>query len=83
MWKKDKRYHVSEKPFDENLAESRKIWELKKDAHYSYALFAVHTSIIEKGWFDAKFIKRLRHNKWVATPGFFQSDLTRNVKLDH
>ena len=25
MWKKDKRYHVSEKPFDENMAERRKV----------------------------------------------------------
>ena len=29
MWKKDKRYHVFEKPFDENMAERRKIWGLK------------------------------------------------------
>ena len=30
IWKKDKRYHVSEKPFNENMAESRKVGEPKK-----------------------------------------------------
>ena len=30
MWKKDIRYHVSEEPFDENMAESRKVGNSKK-----------------------------------------------------
>ena len=30
MWKKDKRYHGSDKPFKENMAESKKVGELKK-----------------------------------------------------
>ena len=30
MLKKDKKYHVSEQPFDENMAKSRKVGELKK-----------------------------------------------------
>ena len=53
IWKKDKRYHMSEMKFDENIAESRKMDELKKDEHHSFVSFVVHTSIIEKGWIDA------------------------------
>ena len=49
MWKTDKKYHLSEKPFDENVAERRIVGELKKDGHYSYVSFVNHTSIIEKG----------------------------------
>ena len=30
IWKKDKRYHVFEMSFDENMAESRKVGEIKK-----------------------------------------------------
>ena len=33
IWKKNKRYHVSEKPFNENMIESRKLGELKKSVH--------------------------------------------------
>ena len=61
---------MSEKPFDENMAERRKVGELKKDGHYSYVSFVVHTSIIEKSWIDAKFSQGLKHNKWVAIPDF-------------
>ena len=82
-WKNDKRYHVSEKPFHENMAESRKVGELKKDAHYSYASFLVHRLIIEKGWINALFLMGLKHNTWVAIPGVFQNGLTQNVKMDH
>ena len=55
MWKTDKRYHVSEYPFDENMAERRKVGELKKDAHYSYVSFVVCSSIIKKILIDINF----------------------------
>ena len=48
MWTKEKRYHLSEKPFDENMAKSRKVGELKKVAQYSNVSFVVQTSITEK-----------------------------------
>ena len=54
---KDKRYHVSEKPFNEKMAESRKVGELKKDGHYSYVSFVVYTLIIEKGWINNHFLR--------------------------
>ena len=82
MWKKDKRYHVSEKPFNENMAESRKDGELKKDGLYWYVLFILHRSIIKKGWIDASFFQRLKHGTWVVIPGFVQNGLTQNVKMD-
>ena len=40
-----------------NMAESRKLEELKKDVHYSYVLVEVHTLIIEKGGANASFLK--------------------------
>ena len=83
IWKKDKRYHVSAKPFDENMAESRKVGELKKEGHYWYVSFVVYTSIIEKGWIDAKFLQGLNQNKWVVIPGFVQNGLTQHGKMDH
>ena len=49
IWKNDKRYHVSDMPFNENIAKKRKVGGLKKDAHYSHISFVVHTLIIEKG----------------------------------
>ena len=33
-WKKDKQYDKSEKPLHENMAESKKVGELKKDGNY-------------------------------------------------
>ena len=83
MWKKDKRYLASEKPFNENRAESRKVGKLKKGCHHSYASFLVHTSMIENGWINAKCLQELKHNTWVAIPGFVQHGLTQNVKMDH
>ena len=45
VWKKDKRYHVCEKPFDENMAESRKVWELKK--RWSLFIWFICSSYID------------------------------------
>ena len=45
MWKKNKRSHVSEKSFDENMAESRKVGKLKNMAFI--------------GMFHLKFIHQL------------------------
>ena len=39
--------------------------------------------IIEKGWINASFLQGLKHNTWVAIPGFVQNGLTQNVKMDH
>ena len=59
MWKKEKRYHVSEKEFDKKVIESRKVRELKKDGHYSYvsvisaqvvALYSSKNIIFCKRW---------------------------------
>ena len=83
MWKMKKRCHVPEKPIDENTSERRKVGELKKDALYSYVSFVVHTLIIENSWIDASFLEGLKHNTYVAIPGFVQNGLTQNVKMDH
>ena len=74
---------MSEKPFNENMAESRKVGELKRDAHYSCVSFVVHTLIIKKGWIDALFLQVLKHNTWVSIPVFVWNGLTQNVKMDH
>ena len=70
---------MSQKQFGEDMAERKKIGELKKDDRYSYVLFIVHTSIIEKGWTNAEFVQGLRNNTWVAIPGFVQNGPTQNV----
>ena len=57
MWRKDKQYHVSEMPFDENMAESIKVAELKRYGLYSYISFMLHRSTIEMGWIDANFFR--------------------------
>ena len=72
---------MSEKPFNENMAEGRKVGGFKKDAHCSFALFVVHSSLIEKGWIDASFLEGLKHNAWVVIQGFVQNCLTQNVKM--
>ena len=33
MWKKNKRYYIPQKTFNENMAERRKVGEVKKDGH--------------------------------------------------
>ena len=73
---------MSEKPFNEKMAESRKVEGLKKDGHHSYVSFVVYTLIIEKGWIDASFLEGLKHNTWVTIPGFVWNGLTQNVKMD-
>ena len=57
--------------FDENMAESRKVMELKKDGFYWYVSFLLHRSIIEKGWIDVTFLQGLNHNAWVVFPSLF------------
>ena len=76
IWKKDKWYHVSEKPFDDTMAESRKVMGLKKYGLYWYVPFALHTSIIKKGCIDATFLQGLNNNKWVVISSFVQNGLT-------
>ena len=44
---------MSEKPFDENIAESRNMAQLKKDGLYWCVSFVFLKSIIENGWIDA------------------------------
>ena len=83
MWKKGNRYYVSEMPFDKNLAETIKVWELKKDDLYWYVSFVLHTSITKKGWIDATFFQGLNHKKWVVILSFIQNGLTQNKKMDH
>ena len=73
---------MSETPFDENMAESRKVGELKKDGLHAYVSFILHISIIEKGWINSSFLQGLRHNKWVVIPGFVQNGLTQTMKMD-
>ena len=82
MWKKDRRYHVSEEPFNENMTARRKVGELQKDGHYSYVSFVIHITIIEKGWIDASFLQGLKHNTWVAIPGFAQNGLNRRSFME-
>ena len=57
-------------PFDEDMAESMKVGELKEDCFYWYILFIIHTSYIEKGLIHATFLQGLRHNKWIVIPCF-------------
>ena len=57
-------------PFEKNIAEYRKVAELKKDDLYWYFSYVLHTSIIEKGWINETFLQGLRHNKWVVIPSF-------------
>ena len=63
---------MTEKPFDENMDESRKVEELKKDGLYLNDSFIL-TSIIEKGWINASFLQGLKHNKWVVIPSNVQN----------
>ena len=65
------------------MAESRKVVELKKDFLYWYVSFALHSSIIKKGWIDATFLQELNSNKWVVIPSFVQNGLSQNVKMNH
>ena len=57
MWKKNKRYHVPQKTFNENMAERRKVGEVKKDGNYLDVLFVVHALNIEMGWINASFFR--------------------------
>ena len=41
---------MSEMPFDENIAESRKVVELKKDGLHWFILFVFYTSFIKKSY---------------------------------
>ena len=56
---------MSKLPFDGNMSESIKVFDLKKDHIYLYVSFVLHASIIEKGWIDATFLQELRHNRAV------------------
>ena len=62
IWKKNKRYHVFQLPFDENMAENSKGADLKKDYIHCYVSFVLYSSIIEKGCIDATFLQGLRNN---------------------
>ena len=53
---------MSEKPFD-NMPQSRKVSELKKVGNYQYVSFITHTSIVEKGLDNEKFLQGLKHSK--------------------
>ena len=81
IWMKNKCYHLSEMPFDENTAENRKVVELKKDGLYWYVLFVLHMSIIEMDLIDATFLQGLNHGKSVVIPSFVLNGLTQNVKI--
>ena len=80
--KEDKRNHITEKPFDENMAKKESLGSKKVD-HYLYLSFVVHTLIIEKGWINESFLQGLKHNTWVSIPGFVQNGIAQYVQMYH
>ena len=56
---------------------------LKKYDLYLYISYILHTSIIERGFIDARFLHVIKHYNWVVIPRYVLKGLTLNMKMGH